>query len=242
MHREIHRWWSPSLNKDMEIAVYGHYGFALLMFPTAAADFLEYERFQLIDAISPQINAGKIKVFSINSINQESWLNPHMHPFDKGVRHQHYNNYVVQEVVPFIYDHCRGQVPIVTAGASLGALHCANVFFRRADIFSGTIAMSGSYDLRPYSDGYFDENCFYNSPVDYLPGWNDHYMLEQMRQSRIVIASGQGSYEAPGRSIHLSQILHSKGIPHVLDLWGHDITHDWPTWRKMLPHFLDTWF
>ncbi|HQV34072.1 MAG TPA: esterase, partial [Calditrichia bacterium] len=97
MHREIHRWWSPSLNKDMEIAVYGHYGFALLMFPTAAADFLEYERFQLIDAISPQINAGKIKVFSINSINQESWLNPHMHPFDKGVRHQHYNNYVVQE-------------------------------------------------------------------------------------------------------------------------------------------------
>jgi esterase/lipase superfamily enzyme len=48
MQREIHQWYSPRLNKDMEIAVYGHYGFALLMFPTAAADYLEYERFQLL--------------------------------------------------------------------------------------------------------------------------------------------------------------------------------------------------
>ena len=52
----------------MEIAVYGHFGFALLLIPTAAADYLEYERFLLLDAIEPYINAGKVKVFSINSI------------------------------------------------------------------------------------------------------------------------------------------------------------------------------
>ena len=125
MHREIHSWWSPRLNKHMEIAVYGHYGFALLMFPTAAADYLEYERFQMLDAIAPLIDAGKFKAFSINSINNESWLNNHMHPHDKAVRHQQYNEYVLHEVVPFIYDHCKSEVPIVTTGASLGALHCA---------------------------------------------------------------------------------------------------------------------
>lgn len=242
MRREIHRWWSPNLNKDMEIVVYGHYGFSLLMFPTAAADFLEYERFHLIDSIRPLIDAGKFKAFSINSINNESWLNNHMHPADKAIRHQQYNEYIVQEVVPFIHNHCQSRVPIVTTGASLGALHCANIFFRRPDLFSGTVAMSGSYNLKSYTKGYYDDNCYFNSPVDYLPRWEDGAMLDNMRNGRIIITSGQGSYEDPGASVKLSEILHSKGVPHLLDLWGHDMPHDWPTWRQMLPYFMDTYF
>jgi len=137
MHRTITTWWSPNLGKDMEIVAYGHYGPALLMFPSAAADFLEYERFHLIEAIRPFIEAGKIKVYSINSINSESWLNDHMHGREKVVRHQHYNQYVVDEVVPFIYRDCDGEVPIVTSGVSLGAFHAANTFFRRPDVFDG---------------------------------------------------------------------------------------------------------
>ena len=242
MHREIHKWWSPNLNKDMEIAVYGHYGFGLLMFPTAAADFLEYERFHLIDAIAPHIDSGKCKAFSINSINNESWLNNHMHPRDKAIRHQQFNNYVFEEVVPFIHNHCRGLVPIVTTGSSLGALHCANVFFRRPDIFAGTIAMSGMYDLKYYTKGYFDDNVYFNSPADYMPRWEDEGIWHQLRHRNIVIASGQGAYESPGASIHLSHILNQHGVPHLLDLWGHDMTHDWPTWRQMLPHFLGSRF
>ena len=57
MVREIHQWYSPALQKEMPIAVYGHYGFALLMIPTAAADFLEYERFELIHHLAPMIDA-----------------------------------------------------------------------------------------------------------------------------------------------------------------------------------------
>jgi esterase/lipase superfamily enzyme len=227
----------------MEIAVYGHYGFALLMFPTAAADFLEYERFQLIDAIAHPINSGKCKVFSINSINNESWLNDHMHPRDKAVRHQLYNGYVAEEVVPFIHTHCKGQVPIITTGASLGAFHAANTLFRRPDLFAGTIAMSGSYNLKDYTRGYFDEDVYFNSPVDYLPHWNDEHILSQLRsKGHIHILTGQGNFENPNASRQLSGILHQKGIPHELDLWGHDMPHDWPTWRKMLPHYLETRF
>ena len=243
MNREIHNWWSPSLNKHMDLAVYGHYGFALLMFPTWAADFLEYERFYLIDAISDFINAGKVKVFSVDSISKESWLNDYMHPHDKGVRHQHYNNYIINEVVPFIYNHCRGQLMIVTSGASVGAFHAANMLFRRPDIFDGTIAMSGSYDIKYYTEGYYDDNCYFNSPIDYLPGLNDDYYLPMLRNKRhIYILTGQGSYEAPQRSRDLAAVLQAKGIPHYLDVWGHDMPHDWPTWRKMLPHYLGTRF
>lgn len=244
MEREIHKWHSPNLNKEMEIAVYGHWGFGLLMFPTAAADYLEYERFQLIDAIAPSIDSGKCKAFSINSINSESWLNDNMHPRDKAIRHQQYNQYVAEEVIPFIQNHCGGQVSIIVTGASLGALHAANTFFRLPHLIDGMIAMSGSYDLKDYTKGYYDDNVYFNSPVDYLPQLEDHAQLEQMRSksNHIHILTGQGPYESPDASRQLSGILDAKSIPHELDIWGHDMGHDWPTWRKMLPHYLESRF
>lgn len=227
----------------MEIAVYGHYGAALLMFPTAAADYLEYERFHLIGAISHSINSGKFKVFSINSINSESWLNNHMHPRDKSIRHVQFNYYVFNEVVPFIKNMTSWDTPVYTCGASLGALHAANVFFKRPDLFAGTIAMSGDYDLSTYSKGYHDDDMYFNSPAAYLPNLNDNYWLPLLRQRQhIHILTGSGDYERPEASRKLSGLLASKGIPHELDIWGPDMRHDWPTWRAMLPYYLESRF
>ncbi|MBK8982019.1 MAG: esterase family protein [Ignavibacteria bacterium] len=243
MKREISKHYSPSLNKEMDIVKYGDYGFALLLFPTAAADFLEYERFKLIDTIEPYINSGKVKVYSINSINNESWLNDKMNPYDKAVRHQQFNDYVTDEVVPYIFEDCNGEVPVITCGASLGALHCANLFFRRPDLFAGTIAMSGSYDLSDYSKGYFDHTCYFNSPMHYLPNLDDENILNQIRNSEhIHILTGQGNYENPEASVRISEILNKKNVPHDLELWGLDVPHDWPTWRKMVPYIIETKF
>jgi esterase/lipase superfamily enzyme len=243
MRRDITKWWSPRLNKNMEIVAYGHYGFALLMFPTAAADFLEYERFYLIDAIKPLIEAGKVKVYSINSINSESWLNSKMKARDKAIRHQQYNGYITEEVVPFIHNDCNGKVPIITTGASLGAFHSVNTALRRPDLFDGFIAMSGTYDLKWYTDGYFDDNVYFNSPVDYMPHLNDQNTLNVMRSKRHYhFVTGQGPYEHPASSKKMGSILQSKGIPCEVDLWGHDMRHDWPTWRLMLPNYLQTRF
>ena len=243
MHREIRGWHSPSLHKHMDIVMYGHYGFALLLLPTAAADFLEYERFHLINAISPYINAGKVKVFSINSINSESWLNNHMHPRHKAIRHTQFNNYVYNEVVPFIKNITSQETPIILSGASLGALHSANLYFKRPDLLDGVIAMSGSYDLSTYTKGYHDQDVYFNSPMQYLPNLNDDYYLPRLRQARhIHVVTGSGDYEHPESSQQLSGILHAKGIPHELDIWGPDMRHDWVTWRKMLPHYLQTRF
>ncbi len=243
MRREIHKWWSPALHKDMEVAVYGHYGPAMLMFPTAGADYLEYERFNLYDNIYHLLDGGKLKVFSINSINNESWLNNGMNPRDKAIRHQQYNSYVCDEVAPFIFTDCKGWVPVYTAGASLGALHALNTFFRRPEMFSGTIAMSGSYDLKDYTKGYRDENVYFNSPEDYLKNLNDGWLLDKMRDNKkIIIATGEGNFEDPDASRALSGILNSKGVPHELSIWGREWPHDWPTWRAMFPYFIHNRF
>ena len=243
MKREIHSWHSPALNKTMEVAVYGHYGTALLLFPTAAADFLEYERFQLIDSVSRQINEGKVKVFSVNSINAESWLNQYMHPRHKAIRHQQFNEYIFNEVVPFIKNMTSQETPIIASGASFGALHAANLFFRRPDLINGVIAMSGDYNLSSYTKGYHDEDVYFNSPIQYLPNLNDEYYLPLIKKSgHIHIVTGSGEWEQPDASRRLSAVLNAKGIPHELDIWGQDIPHDWPSWRKMLPYYLDSRF
>jgi esterase/lipase superfamily enzyme len=239
MRRVVESWHSPSLQKEMEIVTYGHYGFPLLLFPTAAADFLEYERFQVIDAIEQFIESGKVKVFSINSINREGWLNRQLPAQYKALRQAQYNEYIAREVVPYIYASCQSRVGIITAGASLGAFHCANQLFRRPDLFEGMIAMSGSYDIRGYYAGdYYDDNVYFNNPVDYLPDLDNGNAALLRQKQHIHIVTGQGSYENPGASRRLSAILQQKGIPHELDLWGYDMPHDWPTWRDMMKHYL----
>ena len=239
MKRVIDAWHSPSLNRQMEIVTYGDFGFPLLLFPTAAADYLEYERFHLIDAMRQFIESGKVKVFSINSINRASWLNPVLHPRVKATRQVEYNNYIANEVVPYIWNSCRGRIGVITAGASLGAFHAANQLFRRPDLFAGMLAMSGAYDIRGYYSGdYYDENIYFNNPVDYLPNLGGEYLTMLQHKRHIYIVTGQGDYENPDASRRISGILAQKGIPHELDLWGHDMPHDWPTWRAMVKYYL----
>src|SRR5687768_9259462 len=243
MKREITSWFSPALNKEMPIAVYGDYGFALLMIPTAGADYLEYERFQLMDHLKPFINAGKVKIFSVNSINNESWLNNDMLGEHKAIRHNQFNEYIYNEVVPFIKNHTSWDTPIITCGASFGALHSMNLFLKRPDLINGVIAMSGVYDLTEYTKGYFDDDVYFNSPQHYMPNLTDHGTLEQIRQSRhIHIFSGSGPYEDPNASRRFAEVLYSKGINYELDIWGAEWKHDWETWRKVLPLYIDQKF
>ena len=243
MERSLFAWHSPALDKEMPIAIYGHYGFALLLVPTAAADYLEYERFQLMDVLTPQIESGKVKVYSINSINNESWLNNQMDPRHKSIRHQQFNDYVFNEVIPFIRTNSSPDTPVITCGASFGALHSMNLFLKRPDIINGVIAMSGVYDLTEYTKGYFDDDVYFNSPMHYMPNLADHDILEQIRRStHLHILTGSGAYEDPASSGRFAKILYDKGINYELDVWGSEWPHDWNTWREMLPKYIDTRF
>lgn len=243
MERQLSSWYSPRLQKEMPVAIYGHYGFALLLVPTAAADYLEYERFQLIDALAPFVVSGKVKIFSINSINNESWMNNHVDPRHKIVRHLQFNEYVYEEVVPFVRTHTSNDTPIIISGASFGALHSMNLFLKRPDLLSGVIAMSGVYDLTEYTKGYYDEDVYFNSPQHYMPNLTDHSILEQIRRSNhIHIFTGSGAFEDPGASGRFAKILYDKGINYELDVWGPEWPHDWNTWRAVLPHYLGTRF
>jgi esterase/lipase superfamily enzyme len=239
--RHIFGWYSQRLGLEMPIVSYGDRGHPLVIYPTAQADFLENERFFLIKSIEQLIFAGHVRVFCIESINRYAWMNRHVSVRESARRQALYSAYVEEEVVPHIRrvtDNPRARVAVT--GASFGAFHAANQFFRRPDLFDTLIAMSGFYDLdADYTRGFADENVYFNNPVAYLANMHDEHTLHVLRsECDIHIVSGQGAYEAPRCSRQLSELLWQKGIPHNLDLWGFDVNHDWPWWRKMLPYYL----
>jgi len=243
MHKHLNSWYSPSLQRDMPIATYGHYGFAVLLIPTAAADYLEYERFGLIDCLAPLINRGKCKVYSIDSINRDSWMNNEMLPEHKAIRHNQFNQYVIDEVIPYIRQTSSGDTLVFTCGASFVALHSMNLFLKRPDVINGAIGMSGVYDLTEYTKGYWDEQVYFNSPQHYLPNLNDAFYMDKIKASHhIHIYTGSGDYEDPEANRRFSQVLWDKGVWHDLEIWGADVRHDWDTWRKMLPYILENKF
>ena len=240
MRRDITSWHSHNLGMEMPLVAYGHAGCPVLMFPTAAADFLEYERFYMVDAIKDLIEEGRVRAYSINSVNKYSLLNEESHPGWKVEMLTRYDHYVTDEVLPLIRNECGPDAMPLTTGASLGALLAVNTYFKHSDLFAGTIAMSGSYDIYNYLENYFDDNVYFNNPAMYLSKLDDDYHLPRLRQANaIVVVTGQGAFEAPDRSREFSALLHSKGIPHRFDLWGQDVNHDWVWWRKMLPYYLD---
>jgi len=242
MKIEHHKWFSPSLGHDMELNVYGYFGKPVIVFPAQSGRFFDYQNFGMVDTISPFIEAGQIKIFTVDSIDNQSWANDTAHPSDRARRHEDYDAYITKEVVPFVRDNCNGdQSKLLTTGCSMGAYHAANFFFRRPDYFDSVIALSGLYQLGIFVGGYMDENIYFNSPLSYLPNLNDPWYIDQYRQSKIIICCGQGAWEnAMLADTHaIKSILEAKGIPAWVDIWGYDVNHDWPWWQKMMPYFLD---
>jgi esterase/lipase superfamily enzyme len=195
----------------------------------------------MIDAISQFIDSGKVKVFTIDSIDNQSWANWGAHPADRARRHEDYDHYVIHEVTPFIHKHCAySDQKVIATGCSMGAYHSANFFFRHPDIFDTVIALSGLFQLKSFIGDFIDDNVYFNSPLLYLPNLNDPWYLDLYHHNRVIVGVGQGAWEDSmlADAYALRHILQQKNIPHWVDIWGINVNHDWPWWREMMPYFL----
>jgi esterase/lipase superfamily enzyme len=226
----------------MGIAVFGHWGLPMLAFPTSHGDEWELQRHGMVDALGPFIAAGRVKLFCAGSNNHESFLNRQAHPFHRSWRQRMFDEYIRDEVIPFIYASCRTSgIPITTMGASLGAYHAANTLFRYPHMIRRCYALSGVYDLRRFMDGLYDENFYFHNPVDYLANLEDPWILGQLATCEVRLVTGSGPWENSGESYALSAVLARKGIAHHLDDWGWKGGHDWPYWKEQMVTYLTMW-
>ena len=242
------KWYSPAIGRDMEIKVYGHHGRPVLFIPCQNGHFFDFENFHMTDVWAPWIDSGECMVFAIDTLDEETYSADY-DPYWRIRRHEDWMRYIFDEVVPFIREMTMDRngwdgVPgVIAFGASLGATHAANLYFRRPDLFDGLLALSGIYTSDYGFPGYMDEVVYQNSPVDYLAGMPaDHPYIEQYNQHKAVIVVGQGAWEVPESTFRVKEICEQKGIGVWVDIWGYDVKHDWDWWYKQVavhvPHVL----
>jgi esterase/lipase superfamily enzyme len=208
------RWYSSRLQEEVTLARWGEFGQPVLIFPTAGGDAEEIERFLMIRALEPLITAGRIKVYSCDSVAGRAWF----------------------------HTDCRSEdIPIWTTGASIGAFHAAAVVCRFPDVFHRALPMSGTFNLMRFSEATEPTDYFrVSSPLYFVPHLEGRH-LDVLRTRRIHFVTGEGKYENIGESWGLANVLGAKGIPNFVDSWGPDWSHDWVTWRAMMPKYLDEW-
>ena len=233
-------WHSSRLESRVGFARWGHWGQPVLVFPTAGGDAGEIERMGLIDALAPLLGAGRIKVYSCDSVAGVALARREGSPEHRCWLFKQFGEYVAHEALPAIRADCGGaEVTPIVAGASIGAFNALGVLCRYPHLFRAAIGMSGTYALERLLGHPGNVDYHLAAPLRFLPDHPEGEALERLRTRFAVLAHGQGRWEDPGESWRMADALGARGIPNRVDTWGPDDDHDWPTWRRMLPLYLD---
>lgn len=232
---------SPSLGRHVHLWTYGHFGMPVVVFPTAAGFAHEWANQGMVEALTPLLASGRIKLYCPESNVAEAWTRKDLDPAFRISRHLAYEHFVLETLVPFVRDDCRSHdIVLGVAGASLGAMYAATFALKHPGLFNYALCMSGRYEVRNFTNGYDSADVYFNNPLAFVPNL-DGLPLERVRRgTHLALVCGRGMWEEGciEETIALSEILAAKGISHERDLWGHDVSHEWPWWRRQALHHL----
>jgi esterase/lipase superfamily enzyme len=231
LKEQHHKWYSPNLGKDIEMSVFGHSGYPVIIFPTTMGRFYEAKDFKLIESAKWFVEQGMVTLYCPDSVNELSWYNKGIHPAEKVKNHIWYDKAIMEELV----ERVRWNTPagkVAVAGCSFGGYHAANFAFRHPEVVSHMISMSGAFSITSFMDGYYDDNVYFNNPIDFLQSANNPALWDM----KIILGTSEWDICRPSNQ-ELSKILNNKNITHWYDERGWQ-EHDWPLWREMFPHYL----
>ena len=220
----------------MDLLWFGHAGRPMLWFPTSMGSYYQNEDFGLVGAVADHIEGGAIQVVCVESIDAESLYATWKHPADRLRRHDEYDRYLADEVVPFIRGRTSPGARIATLGASFGAYHAVNFGFRHPDLVDKVVGFSGKYDIHSFLDGYWDETAYFHCPTAYVPNLSveDASRLSEMD---ICIVTGATDNILSGTT-DLLRILEDRWIRHRGHVWDAPYGHDWNWWREQIRFYV----
>lgn len=230
-HEHYHKWFSPRLNRDIEVLAFGTRGYPVILFPTSMGHYYENKDFKLIDSVNWFLDEGLVKIYCVDGIDEVSWYNKSIHPADRAKNHHWYDQMLYHELVPLAQRET-GVSRVVTAGCSFGGYHATNFAFKHPDVVKYVFNMGAAFDIRDQVDGHYDDHVYFNNPMDFIPGAQSDFFNDMY----VVLGTGTRDmcWSANER---MAEILRNKGINHWLDV-RHNAEHDWPVWKEMFPHYL----
>jgi esterase/lipase superfamily enzyme len=237
VNRKYHKRLSARLGRMMEVLVFGHAGLPVVVFPTSGGRFYDFEDHGMVGAVEEKIDAGKLQLFCVDSVDAESWYNRRIPPRLRVARHLQYERYILDEVVPAIRAE-NGNLQLMSMGCSLGGYHAVNIAFRHPHKFTGFLSLSGVFDLSGFLDGDYDQDCYFNLPTHYLPNLTDTWYLDRYQRNHNYLMATGWDDQCLTQNQALQVILTNKAIPHQLFIWDVEDTHNWPTWRRMVQEYL----
>ena len=250
MRRELHSLHSPEIGRDLHMLAFhsgggaggrGGGGEPVLVFPTSEGAFHEYEDFGMIGVLARLIDAGKLRLYCVSSYDSESWYGRHLPMHERAWRHSLYEKWIMNQVVPAIaHDAGDDDVRLVATGCSFGAFHAANFTLKFPRRFKLALCLSGVYDIRFLMHGHKDDWVYFNNPMEYVWHMHDEALQDVRDKVFIALVCGQGQWEdvALESTRAFWSLLDRKGIPNYMDLWGHDVSHDWHWWRQQIAHYM----
>ena len=240
MSKHKSTWHSARLDREISLVRWGEMGVPVLFFPTAAADAEECERFQMVDTLAPMLADRVIKLYSVDSVAGQAWLGEDNSAAAAARVQNQFDAAIYHEVVPAIRQDCRDEeIEILACGPSIGAFNALAATLRHPDAFRAAICMSGTYDLSKFIRGELPREEHECSPLHFVPELApEGAQLRALRERFLLLAHGEGRWEEPAQSWRVAEVLGAKGIPNRVDSWGPEYDHDWPTWREMLPKYL----
>ncbi len=236
--RSYYQWYSPHLKKEMELLVFGTGGDPVIFFPTRTARFYDYEDWGVVDAFRDKLISEKIQLFCLESADKQSFYDKTISPAERIQKHYLFENYVLQEILPFIRS-LNPSPHLISAGCSLGGYHAANIAFRYPQLFTKVVCMSGRYDLGlqlqhfdDLFDGHFDEHVYAHTPTKFLPNIQNAASVALLRKLDITIVIGEEDAFLQNNEL-LHQILISKDISHKYFIWRGE-AHKAQYWIQMV--------
>lgn len=242
MRREFHELYSPAIGRKLGVMIYGQAGLPTLVFPSSNGKCQDYENFGMVQVLAPLLEAGKLRLYCVDSYDSDSWYARWKPVNERAAAHRLFEDWILNQAVPAIRkDVGDPKLRLVTTGCSFGAYHACNFTLKHPQMFKLALSLSGVYDIRFLLDGYSDDWVYFNNPVCYVPNLHGEQLEELRRNVFINLVIGQGPYEQRGiaSTKELWWLLDQKGIPNYMDLWGHDVAHDWPWWRKQIVYYLE---
>ena len=221
------------------VAAYGHWGRPLLVFPTEGGQAGEWAANGMVAAVEDLIEAGRVKLYCVDSFDAGTWSARDLPLEERARRHGGYERWILDVVVPHIRADSGGAAEIMTAGCSLGAFHALNFAFKRADLFPLALCLSGNYDPVTWPGwGHGGAELYFNNPMAYVANLHGDHLDWLRSRLSLQLVCGQGQWEDTTGALEstrkLAGLLAAKGLRHQLDLWGHDVPHDWPSWHRQL--------
>ena len=232
------------VDRALTVIRYGHYGRPVVVFPSEAGRAWDFEANGMVDAVGGLVHDGRVKLYCVDSVDADTWSDRSLPTEERAIRHGIYTRWLTDILVPWIHHDTASGAELITTGCSLGAYHAVQLALQRADLAPLAIGLSGNYDVTTWrSWGERGDATYFANPSDYVPHLHGDHLDWLRGRLSILLVVGQGAWEtsptgALPSTLRTAQLLQDQGIRCELDLWGHDVSHDWVWWQRQLAHHL----